>query len=78
MPRTKLDKKKPTTKESREIMTLYEFMSYIRVGYPTAIKLLTTEIPCRHINREWRVRKKDVDDWLSRRPEQSTKEEPSC
>lgn len=70
MPRTKLDPKPPTpeVKVYPEILNLKEFMEFLRVGYVTAIKLLTSgEIPCKHYNREWRVCKQDVVEWVRRK-----------
>jgi hypothetical protein len=44
-------------------MNLIEFMEYTRLGYQTALEILK-EIPHKHFNREWRIHKQAVDNWL--------------
>jgi excisionase family DNA binding protein len=57
--------KRESEKTFPEIMNLAELMEYLRIGYSTAVKLLTSgEIPCKHLNREWRVCKADVIEWI--------------
>ncbi|MBW2084410.1 MAG: helix-turn-helix domain-containing protein [Deltaproteobacteria bacterium] len=58
-------KKRTEKRDFPEVMNLAEFMAYLRVGYGTAIKLLTSgEIPCKHFNRGWRIYKQDVIGWV--------------
>lgn len=52
-----------------EILNLTEFMGFLRIGYGTALKLLNSgEIPHKQLNREWRIPKQGVLDWLNRAP----------
>ena len=70
MPRTKLAEqfapKPEPIKNYPDILNLKEFMEYLRVGYSTAMKLLNSgEIPHKHFNREWRIPRQAVLDWVN-------------
>jgi hypothetical protein len=58
-------KKKLTEQIYPEILNMAEFMKFLRVSHGTATKLLTSgKIPCKHYNREWRIPKQAVIDWV--------------
>ncbi len=58
-------KKKLEEKIYPEILNMDETRSFLRLSYDTVKGLiLTGKIPAKKINREWRICKQDVIDWV--------------
>ena len=50
-----------------EILNMEQFQNFLHVSYGTAMELITTnQIPAKRINREWRISKQAVIDWINR------------
>jgi excisionase family DNA binding protein len=59
-------KKKLEERIYPEILNMDELRSFLRVSYDTALRLITTgQIPAKRINREWRINKQDVLNYIS-------------
>lgn len=59
-------KKRLTERIYPEILNMNELRSFLRVSYDTALRLITTgQIPGKKINREWRINKQDVLNYIS-------------
>jgi hypothetical protein len=58
-------KKELKEKYFPEVMNLVETMEFTRLSYGTLVEKLTNgEIPCKHFNREWRILKQDIINWI--------------
>jgi hypothetical protein len=58
-------KKKPEERVYPEILNITECRHFMRVSYDSVLHLITTgQIPAKKINREWRICKQDVIDWI--------------
>lgn len=59
-------KKRLTERIYPEILNMDELRSYLRISYDTALGLITSgQIPGKKINREWRINKQDVLNYIS-------------
>jgi excisionase family DNA binding protein len=59
-------KKKLEERIYPEILNMDELRSFLRVSYDTAMRLIiANQIPAKKINREWRVCKQDVLNYIS-------------
>lgn len=58
-------KKKLEERVYPEILNMDELRCFLRVSYDTALKLINKgKFPAKKINREWRISKQAVIDWV--------------
>jgi excisionase family DNA binding protein len=55
----------PREKQPKEVMSLDEFMNFLRIGKKKALALLENgDVPGRKLGTRWRVYRDDAIDWL--------------
>lgn len=55
----------PREKQPKEVMSLDEFKTYLRIGTIKALQLLESgEVPGRKIGTRWRIHRDDAIAWL--------------
>jgi excisionase family DNA binding protein len=57
----------PTSQGEENFLTTEEVLDYLQVNLRTVYRLIKAKkIPAVRVGRQWRFRKKDIDEWLSR------------
>lgn len=57
----------PTSQNEENFLTTEEVLDYLQVNLRTVYRLIKAKkIPAVRVGRQWRFRKKDIDEWLSR------------